>query len=183
VTSGHLVEPWNKMVAILGKAIANVGGDEPLPVSATGRRQAATMLERFDFCYEMPNYNLNQVAETILVHVGRLSRVAADRAIRGIDEQPEAWGDLFLQVKALLAVASPVLIDLAAAARQSLGFDGPLTGGAYDVTSVQPFVPPVLPRTGTAAAAGSGQFNAAAAGPGQFNAAAGGPGQFNAADE
>jgi methionyl-tRNA synthetase len=169
VTAGQLVEPWNKMVSILAKAIANAGADGPLPTSASGRRHVAAMLERFDFCYEMPNYNLNQVAETILVHVGRLARVAADRAIRGIDEQPEAWGDLFLQVKVLLAVVSPVLIDLAVAARQSLGFDGALTSGAYDVTSVQRFVPPLLPRTGTFTADGA----AAAGGPGQFGAAAG----------
>lgn len=145
VASGQVVEPWNRMVAILGKAIANAArADAALPVSAAGRQRVAAMLERFDYCYEMPNYNLNQVAETLLVHIGRLSRVAADRAIRGIDEQPEEWGDLFLQVKVLLAVAAPVLIDLAAATRESLGFDGKLNREVYDVHEVKPFVPPSL---------------------------------------
>ena len=145
VASGQVVEPWNRMVSVLGKAIANARkGDDPLPVSAAGRQRAAIMLERFDHCYEMPEFSLNQVAETILLHVARLSRVAADQAIRGIDEQPEAWGDLFLQVKVLLAVAAPVLIDLAAATRENLGFDGALNRDAYDVAEVKPFVPPSL---------------------------------------
>jgi methionyl-tRNA synthetase len=152
ITSGQLVEPWNRIVSILGKAIANSeSGDDPLPVSAAGRQLAATMLERFDYCYEMPNFSLNQVAETILVHVRRLAQVAADLDIRGIDEQPQAWGDLFLQVKALLAAMAPVLIDLAGATRDGLGFDGTLAGGAYEVSQAKPFVPPSLPQTGAAA--------------------------------
>lgn len=147
ITTGQLADPWNRMVSILGKQIANAkSGDDPLPVSAAGREHAATMLERFDFCYEMPNYNLNQVAETILVHVGRLARVAADLDIRGIDEQPEAWGDLFLQVKALLAAMAPVLIDLGTATGEHLGFDGALSGTGYDVTEIKPFVPLTMPR-------------------------------------
>ncbi|MDQ2813773.1 MAG: class I tRNA ligase family protein, partial [Actinomycetota bacterium] len=104
ITRSQLVEPWNQLVAVLGKAIANAGrGTGPLPVSATGRQRAATMLERFDYCYEMPAYSLNRAAETILIQVGRLARTATDLAIRGIDEQPEAWADLFLQVRVLLA--------------------------------------------------------------------------------
>jgi methionyl-tRNA synthetase len=145
ITRSQLVEPWNRLVSTLAKAIANAGsGTDPLPVSATGRRRAATMLERFDYCYEMPAYSLNRCAETILIHVGRLARTAADLSIRGIDEQPEAWADLFLQVQVMLAVASPILIDLAAAARQACGLDGTLSLQAYDVTEIRPFTPPSL---------------------------------------
>ena len=145
ITRSQLVEPWNRLVSTLGKAIANAGsGTDPLPVSATGRQRAATMLERFDYCYEMPTYSLNRCAETILIHVGRLARTAADLSIRGIDEQPEAWADLFLQVQVMLAVASPILIDLAAAARQACGLDGTLSLQAYDVTEIRPFTPPSL---------------------------------------
>ena len=145
ITRSQLVEPWNRLVSTLGKAIANAGsGTDPLPVSATGRQRAATMLERFDYCYEMPAYSLNRCAETILIHVGRLARTAADLSIRGIDEQPEAWADLFLQVQVMLAVASPILIDLAAAARQACGLDGTLSLQAYDVTEIRPFTPPSL---------------------------------------
>lgn len=145
ITRSQLVEPWNRLVSTLAKAIANAGsGTDPLPVSATGRQRAATMLERFDYCYEMPAYSLNRCAETILIHVGRLARTAADLSIRGIDEQPEAWADLFLQVQVMLAVASPILIDLAAAARQACGLDGTLSLQAYDVTEIRPFTPPSL---------------------------------------
>lgn len=151
ITSGQLVEPWNRMVSILGKAIANArSGADPLPVSAVGRQRAATLLERFDYCYEMPNYSLNRVAETILVHVGRLARVAAELDISGIDERPQQWGDLFLQVKVVLAATAPILIDLAAATREGLGFEGTLADRAYEVSEVKPFVPPSLPRTGAA---------------------------------
>jgi methionyl-tRNA synthetase len=81
----------------------------------------------------------------ILIQISRLARHAA--ALEGLrtDEAPEAWGDLFLEVKALLALAAPVLIDLAAAARQAGGFDGVLTAGAFDVPEVTPFTPPLLP--------------------------------------
>ncbi|HEY2579377.1 MAG TPA: class I tRNA ligase family protein [Streptosporangiaceae bacterium] len=154
ITRGQLVEPWNRLVAILGKAIANASSGGPLPVSATGRERAATILERFGHCYEMPDYCLNRCAETILVHVGRLSRIAGEIS-RGIDEQPATWGDLFLQVKALLAAAAPVLIDLAAAVSEGLGFDGELAAGVFDVAEIKPFTPPVLsagqPGGGTAA--------------------------------
>jgi methionyl-tRNA synthetase len=149
VAGGQLVEPWNRLVGVLGKAIANARrGGEPLPVSATGRERAATMLERFDYWYEMPNYSLTKCAETIGIHVTRLARIGNDLAIRGIDEQPEAWGDLFLQVQVLLALAAPILIDLADAARQACGFDGSLRGGAYDVTEIKPFTPPLLSTGG-----------------------------------
>jgi len=150
ITSSQLVEPWNRLVAILSKAIANARhGDNALPVSATGRQRVAAMLDRFDHWYEMPNYSLNKCAETLLIHVGRLSRVAGEQANRGIDEQPEGWGDLFLQVEALLALAAPILIDLAAAARQTCGSRGSLGAGTYDdVTGIRPFIPPSLSAGG-----------------------------------
>jgi methionyl-tRNA synthetase len=158
ITSGQLAEPWNRMVSVLSRAIANYERGDPLPVSASGRQRTAAMLERFDYCYEMPNFSLNQVAETILIHVGRLARVAGDLDIHGINEQSAAWGDMFLQVQALLAAMSPVLIDLAAATRADQGFDGTLVGGAYEVSEVKPFVPPLLPgpaeTTGGPAAGG-----------------------------
>jgi len=152
VTGARLVEPWNRLAGTLGKAVANAGSsDAPLPVSAAGRSRAAVMLDRFDLCYEMPGYSLNRSADTILVQVSRLARQAADLEGRGIDEAPQAWGDLFLEVKALLALAAPILIDLAAAARQVGGFDGVLTAGAFDVPEVTPFTPPLLPAHAPAA--------------------------------
>lgn len=160
VAHGQLTEPWNRLVGILSKQIANAQrGSEPLPVSPAGRQRAAAILERFDYCYEMPNYNLNQCAQTLLTHVSRLARIAGELDSGGIDEQPDAWGDLFLQVKTVLAAASPILIDLATQVRESLGFDGALTTGAYDVTEISPFVPPLLSATQTGTP-GSGETTA-----------------------
>lgn len=145
VTRERLVEPWNRLAETLGKAAANAaGGEAVLPVSAQGRALAATMLARFDFNYEMPNYSLNRCADTILTQIGRLGRLAADLDGRGLDEQPVAWGDLILQVRALVALSAPILIDLAAAARAAGGFDGVLEPGAFEVTEVTPFTPPLL---------------------------------------
>ena len=142
----RLVEPWNRLAGTLGKAVANASGsDAPLPVSMAGCRRAAIMADRFDLCYEMPGYSLNRAAETILIQISRLARQAAGLESLGTDEAPQAWGDLFLEVKALLALAAPILIDLAAAARQAGGFDGVLTAGAFDVPEVMPFTPPLLP--------------------------------------
>ncbi|MBP2326480.1 methionyl-tRNA synthetase [Kibdelosporangium banguiense] len=146
VVGERLAGPWNRLAETLGKAVANAGGDTiSLPVSATGRSLAATMLERFDFHYEMPNYSMNRAAEAILAQITRLGRIAATLDGRGLDEEPDAWGDLFLQVRTLLAVSAPILIDLAAAARQAGGFDGVLAPGAFDVPDVVPFAPPLLP--------------------------------------
>ena len=152
VTGTRLVGPWNRLAGTLGKAIAGArGGEAPLPVSAAGRSRAAIMLDRFDLCYEMPSYSLNRAADTILVQISRLAGHAADLEGLGIDEAPTAWGDLFLEVKALLALAAPILVDLAAAARQAGGFDGVLTTGAFNVPVVTPFAPPLLPADALAA--------------------------------
>ncbi|MEO6504358.1 MAG: class I tRNA ligase family protein [Jatrophihabitantaceae bacterium] len=148
VTRERLVEPWNRLAETIGKAVANAAGGAPvLPVSAQGRGRAATMLTRFDFHYEVPNYSLNRCADAILTQIARLGRLAAALDGHGLDEQPEAWGDLILQVQALLALSAPILIDLAAAARQSGGFDGVLEPGAFEVSEVAPFNPPLLSLT------------------------------------
>lgn len=144
-----LVEPWNRLAGLLGKAVANTGGaGTPMPVSAAARHRVALMLERFDAVYEMPGYSPSRAADLILVQIARLCREVA--ALDGVDpgERPEAWGDLFLEVKALLALAAPILIDLAEAARQAGGFDGVLTAGAFDVSETMPFTPPLLPGGG-----------------------------------
>jgi len=142
----RLVGGWNRLAGTLAKAVANVGSEAALPVSAAGRHRVAAMLERFDVFFEMPTFSLTRAADTILVHVDRLAgRAATLDGSRSLDVGPEEWGDLFLEVKALLAAAAPILIDLAAAARLAGGFDGVLTTGAFDVSEVKPFTPPLLP--------------------------------------
>jgi methionyl-tRNA synthetase len=149
VAEERLVGPWNRLAGTLGKAVANAAcAEAPLPVSAAARGRAATMLARFDTSYEMPSYSLSRSAETILVHIDRLGRRAATLDGRNIDDEPEAWGDLFVEVKALLAAAAPILIDLAAAASQADDHDGMLTAGAFEVAEVRPFTPPLLPAGG-----------------------------------
>ena len=146
VTRQRLIEPWNRLAETIGKAIANAGNAAPpLPVSATGRTRAAAMLERFNFNYEMPNYSMNRSAEAILTQIGRLDRLAMRLDGRSLEEEPAAWGDLVLQVRALLALSAPILIDLAATARTAGGFDGVLAPGAFEVAEVVPFQPPLLP--------------------------------------
>ncbi len=154
VVGQRLTGPWNRLVGILAKAVAGSGGGaRPLPVSAVGRARAATMVERFNFAYEMPNYSLNLVAEMILTQVSRLARIATDLNGRQVAAEPEDWGDLLLQTKALLTFAAPILIDLAAAAREVGGVAGMLTPGAFDVQTVTAFTPPSLPTIASAAAA------------------------------
>jgi methionyl-tRNA synthetase len=154
---GRLVGNWNRLAGALGKAVANAAtGDAPLPVSAAGRRHAAAMLERFDTSYEMPSYSLTRSAETILVHIDRLNEIAQSLDGWSLDDDPEAWGEVFVEVKALLALAAPILIDLAAAARQAGGFDGVLAPGAFEVSDVRPFIPPLLATEVPAASGGNG---------------------------
>jgi methionyl-tRNA synthetase len=146
----RLVGPWNQLAGILAKAVANAGGDSSrLPVSDVARQRVALMLERFDLGYEMPTFNLNRSADTVLIQIDRLRRQATDLDGQALDEQPEAWGDLFCEVKALLALASPILIDLATAAREAgvvddLPANGILVAGAFDTAEVTPFAPPLL---------------------------------------
>jgi methionyl-tRNA synthetase len=103
------------------------------------------MVERFDATFEMPAYSLTRSADNILIQIDRLCRRAVELDGTGIEADPQAWGDLFLEVKALLAGAAPILIDLATAARAAGGFDGVLAAGAFEVGEVVPFAPPFLP--------------------------------------
>jgi methionyl-tRNA synthetase len=162
VAEDRLVGPWNRLAATLSKAYANaVGGTAAwLMVSTAARTRVAAMLARFDVCYELPSYSLTRAADTILVHIERLSQRAASLEGVDINAEPEPWGDLFLEVKALLAAASPILVDLAAAARRVGEFEDVLGPDAYSSPAVTPFAPPLLP------ADPNGSATPAAAAPG-----------------
>jgi methionyl-tRNA synthetase len=142
----RLVGSWNRLAGILGKAHANAGGTAAawLPVSNAARARTGAMLARFDLFYEMPTYSLSRAADTILVHIDRLARQAAALDGSDINVDGEEWGDLYQEVKALIAAASPILIDLAEAAREADGFDGELSAAAFDTPAVTPFTPPPL---------------------------------------
>ncbi|TCO54082.1 class I tRNA ligase family protein [Actinocrispum wychmicini] len=140
IAEERLAGPWNRLAATLGKAVANArDAQAPLPVSATARGRVTAMLARFDTTYEMPGYSLSRSAETVLVHIGRLAGRADALAGQRVEAAPEAWGDLFFEVRALLAAASPILIDLAEAAGLTTA---PLAAGGFDLTEITPFAPP-----------------------------------------
>ena len=53
-------------------------------------------------------------------------------------------GDLFLQLRALISGASPILIDLAASAAQAGDFEPSMSASVFDVTSTTAFQVPAL---------------------------------------
>jgi len=149
MSENRLVGPWNQLGGTLGKAVANArDAAVRLPVSGAARDRIRAMIERFELGYEMPSYNLNRSADTVLVQIERLRRHSALLDGIGLEERPEQWGDLFGEVRALLAVASPILIDLAAAAAASGVFDDLPAAGVlaapFEATELTPFAPPLL---------------------------------------
>jgi methionyl-tRNA synthetase len=130
-TARHLVEPWNALADTL--SLARLGADpgEALPTTAAGRQRAAVMVRRFRSCYELSTFSLTRAAETVVAHLARL-RAAAERA----DGRPTTLGDLFLQTRALLAGAAPILIDVTDAARAA-GVDVSLHAAPVD--EITPF--------------------------------------------
>lgn len=144
VAEDRLVGPWNRLAETLGKAVATAVDGVALPVSAMGRRRVGAMLERFDASYELPTYSLSRSADTILVHIERLGRRAAVLDGRDVAADPEAWGDLFFEVEALLTAAAPILIDLAETARRTAGLNRTLAAEAFDAVEIRPFAPPLL---------------------------------------
>lgn len=133
ITGQRLVGPWNDVADLLDEAAA----EGPLPVSAEGRARAAVMLERFRACYELPAFSLARAADLVVAQLERLRRRAAQR-------EGAELGDLFLEMKVLIAGAAPILIDLAAAAAEAGGFDGTFGDAALDASYVTPFVLPRL---------------------------------------
>ncbi|HKN96321.1 MAG TPA: class I tRNA ligase family protein [Pseudonocardiaceae bacterium] len=107
-TGRLLVGPWNVLADALSALSSNDTG-AALPTDAEGRRRAAALAERFALCYEMRRFSVRQVAELIATHVDRLA-TAAWAAVR----EPASAGNVFLEVRTLLAHAAPVLVDVAA---------------------------------------------------------------------
>ena len=148
VTAQRLVEPWNRLADLLGKAVADVGGEGgALPVTAAARSHVAAMLDRFRACYELAGFSLTRAADLVVVQLDRLQRRASsvnELVGSGTGEGRERLGDLFLELKALVAGASPILIDLAAAVAESAGFENTLCTETLNVPEVTPFPLPLL---------------------------------------
>jgi methionyl-tRNA synthetase len=109
VVTRRLIDPWNEVAGTLANS------ERSLTTSAAGRRKAEAIAERFRGCYELPGFSMRRAAETV---VGQLARVLAEAG-------RTTSGDLLLQVRALLAGAAPILIDLTADVDPTAVFDLP----------------------------------------------------------
>jgi methionyl-tRNA synthetase len=147
VAEQRLVGPWNELAATLAKLTAEAGaGAEPLPVSAGTPAMAAAMVARFSVCYELATFSLSRAAELVAQNVERL-RGHAQRALAD-DLDGGALrvrlGDLFLQLRALISCAAPILIDLAASAARAGDVDLRIRAGAFDLARTAAFGVPGL---------------------------------------
>ncbi|WP_436494336.1 class I tRNA ligase family protein [Actinokineospora sp. HUAS TT18] len=132
ITGERLVEPWNRLSGLLGKAVADAGVDGvALPVSDSVRQRAQAVLDRFRVCYELDTYSLTRAATLI---VDQLSRLAATAGV-AVDAR---LADLLFEVRALLTGAAPILIDLA----ETCGCAGPWA----DAATVTPFALPTFEK-------------------------------------
>jgi methionyl-tRNA synthetase len=154
ISGRRLVEPWNRLAATLGKAVAALGvAETPLPVSAAARHRAAVLCQRLAGCYDLRTISLNRAADTIAAHIARLADTAEAHFAEGRadaaagsdrDAALATLGELFLEVRALIAVAAPILVDVAEAARRVDAYHGRFAAEEFDVTEVRAFaVPPV----------------------------------------
>jgi methionyl-tRNA synthetase len=132
ISQNRLVGPWNRIAKALNSAGA---GEEELPVSDGARSRAAAVLSRFATLYELTGYSPAEAADLVVAQLERL-----DAAVSG----DAALGDLFLEVRALITGASPILVDLAEQARRTGGWDGSFDPSSVDVPSVRPFPVPVF---------------------------------------
>ena len=92
------------------------------------------MLSRFATLYELIGYSPSGAADLVLAQLERL-----DATVNGCGP-----GDLFLEMRALIAGASPILIDLAEQARRNGGWDGTFDPSSVDTSMVRPFRVPAF---------------------------------------
>lgn len=138
----RLTGPWNELSCRLAKAVAELGANgQEFAVSDDARRRSAAMIERFSQAYELPGFSLTRAADLIVGQLGRLRGRSAELEGLGADRTAALLGDLFLESRTLLAGASPILADLAAAARRS-GVDVRLE--AVEAPEIAPFDLPLL---------------------------------------
>jgi methionyl-tRNA synthetase len=156
VVRQRLVTPWNSVVRLLEKGLADVDDIEaPLPVSMDARRRAATMMERFTTAYELPAYSLTRAAEVLLVQLDRLhSRAVRLTTPAWSVTRAEDLGDLLLEVAAFVAGASPVLIDLADGAPGAVAVGRALRGHPLEIDAVRAFALPLFGLEADAASSG-----------------------------
>lgn len=130
-----LVEPWNLLADAMSVLSAGEPGT-PVPTSAAGRRRAAAMAQRFGSAYAPGRFSPRQVGTLLTTHVDRLAALAAAAC-----REPALAGDVFLEVRALVAQTAPVLVDVAARLVDA-GVD--LDPGTAPAAAVLPFRLPRL---------------------------------------
>jgi methionyl-tRNA synthetase len=124
IAGERLVTPWNELAASLAKLAAETGTG-PLPVSERAHAHAAAIVGRFASCYELDSFSLARAADLVVQHTGRLRALAARTLSAELDADAlrEPAGDLFLQARALVSGAAPILADMAEAAGVPIAFD------------------------------------------------------------
>jgi methionyl-tRNA synthetase len=104
------------------------------------------MVARFSLCFELDTFSLNRAAALVAQNIERL-RAHAQRALaEGLerDALQARLGDLFLQLRALITCAAPILIDLAASAARAGDFELRMPAGAFELAQVTAFPVPRL---------------------------------------
>jgi methionyl-tRNA synthetase len=114
-------------------------------------------MSRFSQCFELASFSLNQAAELVTQHLDRLRNHAVSALAEDLDRDAlrVRLGDLFLQLRALISGASPILIDLAADAARTGNFPLRITPTPADITHAAPFPLPTLDLHATGARTGT----------------------------
>jgi len=101
------------------------------------------MVGRFASCYELESFSLTRAADLIVQHTARLRGIAARALASGGDTETlrAVLGDLYVQLRALISGASPILVDLA----ESVGTTNiSMSADAYELTHTTAFAVPGL---------------------------------------
>ncbi len=147
VAGDRLVAPWNELAETLGKLTAEVGAENgKLPVSLEATERAAAMVSRFALNYELEDFSLSRAADLVVQHVERLRARTRQTVDGNLDQEVlrGELGDVFLELRALISCASPILIDLADRAARAGEFELRITVDAFDVTHTTAFTVPAL---------------------------------------
>ena len=126
VLTARLVRPWNELARTAADALATVPEGALLPTTGRGRGRARAVTERIKLCFRLEHLSLGRAAETILAQLDRLRTTSSD------------LGDLLLELRTLLACASPFLVDT------TDGVDANLDAEPPD--EIAPFDFPALPE-------------------------------------
>jgi methionyl-tRNA synthetase len=147
IAGERLVGPWNRLAATMAKLTAEAGAEgEPLPVSPEGPARAAVIVERFSLCLQLSSFSLSRAADLIVQNIARLGQIAERTTQQELDGSAlrVRLGDLYLQLRALISCAAPILIDLAAEASWVDGYEPRIAAEVFDVSQTRAFPVPTL---------------------------------------